>query len=324
MALIPILNLLLDPLRFARPGAPPRRRRARCACGACGAAAARSRAAARRTTPRAPTMRRNPRRRLQSRRRPRHRLAIHPDSRIGRGRRRVPCVDGRACEPGSAARATGRRRDARLRGSLRTARDSPMPQPAARPSRPPRTPTPRRSRAAVTSRTPRLRGLPRRGRHAVRGRPAGELAVRADLCAEHHAGPDPRDRPLHAATIRRRIAARRARGRQPALSGDAVPVVRAAERRRRARCTRISCAVSRRPRTRRMPPACRSRSTSAGRSRCGASRSRATRGSSRSRHDRRNGIAARISCRPATAARAIRRAAPVSTSAATTSAARRS
>ena len=40
----------------------------------------------------------------------RHRLAIHPDSRIGRGRRRVPCVDGRACEPGSAARATGRRR----------------------------------------------------------------------------------------------------------------------------------------------------------------------------------------------------------------------
>ena len=154
MALIPILNLPRPaPVRAACAG-PPRRRRARCACGACGACRVRSRAAARRTTPRAPTMRRNPRRRLQS--------PTEADTGWRYIRIRASAADAAASPASMAARASQdprlaqpRRRDARLRGSLRTARDSPMPQPAARPSRPPpRTPTPRRSRAAVTSRTP--------------------------------------------------------------------------------------------------------------------------------------------------------------------------
>ena len=140
MALIPILNLLLDPLRFARPGAPGRR--AGVALGALAALAALAVCSALAgCSPQDDTARTDdatePASSASVPTEARHRLAIHPDSRIGRGRRRVPCVDGRACEPGSAARATGRRRDARLRGSLRTARDSPMPQPAARPSRPP-------------------------------------------------------------------------------------------------------------------------------------------------------------------------------------------
>ena len=103
-----------------------------------------------------------------------------------------------------------------------------------------RRPTARARRTRRVSRESGLRRVPHRAaRHAVRRRPEDGHADGRDLYDQHHARSGDGHRRLYRSRLRQRVAQGCREGRSQPVSGDAVPVVREAEGRRREGAVRV-------------------------------------------------------------------------------------